>query len=115
MLMKEEKLFLDQELDLKSLADKLKLSSGYLSQIINKYEQKNFFDFINGYRVEEVKSKIPDPAYQHLSLLGIAFESGFKSKSTFNLAFKKHTGMTPSGFKKSLASPIAIKSHPKTS
>ena len=115
MLMKEERLFLDQELDLKSLADKLNLSSGYLSQIINKYEQKNFFDFINGYRVEEVKSKIPDPAYQHLSLLGIAFESGFKSKSTFNLAFKKHTGMTPSGFKKSLASPIAIKSHTKTS
>lgn len=103
-LMFEEKVYLDQSLNLKMLADKLGLSSGYLSQIINEYEKKNFFDYINAYRVEEVKSKIVDPSHQHLNLLGIAYESGFKSKSTFNLAFKKHTKMTPSAYKRSLSS-----------
>ncbi len=103
-LMLEEKVFLNQSLNLKMLADKLGLSSGYLSQIINEYEKKNFFDYINAFRVEEVKAKMLDPSQQHLNLLGIAYESGFKSKSTFNLAFKKHTKMTPSAYKKSLSS-----------
>lgn len=102
-LMTQNKVYLDQTLNLKSLADKLDISSGYLSQIINQYENKNFFDYINSYRVEEVKTKIGDVKYQHLNLLGIALESGFKSKSTFNLAFKKHAGLTPSAFKKSIS------------
>lgn len=101
-LMDEDKPYLDQDLNLKALADKLQLSSGYLSQIINKYEKMNFFEFVNGYRVEAVKEKIVDPEYSHLNLLGIGYESGFKSKSTFNLVFKKKTGMTPSAYKKSL-------------
>lgn len=99
-IMQQEKFYLNQDLNLQTLADKMELSSGYLSQIINQYEQKNFFDFVNGYRVEAVKEKIHNPDYQHLNLLGIALESGFKSKSTFNLAFKKLTGQTPSAFKK---------------
>jgi len=102
ILMREDKPYLDQDLNLKALADKLQLSSGYLSQIINQYEKKNFFEFVNGYRVESVKEKIINPKYGHLNLLGIAYESGFKSKSTFNLVFKKITGLTPSAFKKSL-------------
>ncbi len=100
-LMEDDKVYLDQELNLASLAEKLGISSSYLSQIINQYEAKNFFDFVNSYRVEAFKSKIFDPACSHLNLLGMAFESGFKSKSTFNLAFKKLTGMTPTAFKKS--------------
>ncbi len=100
-LMEQDRPYLNQDLNLKQLAEKLDLSSGYLSQIINEYEGKNFFEYINSYRVEAVKNKIDDPAFNHLNLLGIAFESGFKSKSTFNLAFKKITGMTPSGYKKS--------------
>ena len=100
-LMEHEKPYLNQDLTLKLLADKLDLSSGYLSQIINQFEGKNFFDFINSYRVASVKEKIQNPDYAHFNLLGIAFDSGFKSKSTFNLSFKKLTGKTPSGFKKS--------------
>lgn len=101
-LMEQERLYLNPDLNLQLLADKMELSSGYLSQIINQYEQKNFFDFVNGYRVAAVKENIKNPAFQHLNLLGIAMESGFKSKSTFNLAFKKLTGLTPSAFKKSV-------------
>lgn len=103
LLMEEEQAYLDQNLNLKSLAEKLDLSSGYLSQIINTYEDKNFFEFVNNYRVEAVKDKINDPAFAHLNLLGIAYESGFKSKSTFNLVFKKLTGKTPTAFKKSIS------------
>jgi len=72
-----------------------------LSRVINEHFGRNFFDFINGYRVAEVKRKILDPAYAHFSLLGIAFESGFNSKSAFNRVFKKITGQTPSQFKES--------------
>ena len=103
LLMQDQQVYLDQDLNLKTLADKLGLSNGYLSQIINQYESKNFFEFVNGYRVEAVKEKITDPKYDHLNLLGIAYESGFKSKSTFNLVFKKLTGLTPSAYKKSIS------------
>ncbi len=98
--MLDDKMYLKQDLSLKTLAKALGISSGYLSQIINQYEQKNFFEFVNSFRVEEVKKKILDAQYSHLSILGIAFESGFKSKSTFNLAFKKLEGITPTAFKK---------------
>jgi len=108
-LMVEHKPYLDQDINLHSLAQQLDLSSGYLSQIINQYEGKNFFDFVNSYRVLEVKHKIGHPDYDHLNLLGIAYDSGFKSKSTFNLAFKKLTGMTPSSFKKQKKGPNALK------
>lgn len=102
-LLEEQQLYKDPELSLTSLAEKMNLSSGYLSQIINKNEKRNFFDFINSYRVEEVKRNFNDPAFDHYSILGIALESGFKSKSTFNAVFKKMTGSTPSAFKKQIS------------
>ena len=101
-LMNGEKPFLNPDLNLQMLAEKLDISSGYLSQIINRNEDKNFFDFINTYRVNTFKEMIGKDEYNHLSILGIAFEAGFKSKSTFNLSFKKITGTTPSAFKKTL-------------
>ena len=79
------------------------LSNSYLSQIINQSQGQNFFDFINAYRVEEVKSLLHHPDYAHYTILGVAQEAGFKSKSTFNSVFKKMTGMTPSDYKKSLS------------
>ncbi len=100
-LMNEEKLYLDPNLNMTLLAEKMELSNGYLSQIINQKENKNFFDFINGFRVEEVKSKLNNPELSHYSVLGIALESGFNSKSTFNAVFKKTTGKTPSSFRNS--------------
>ncbi|MEM6632633.1 MAG: helix-turn-helix domain-containing protein [Bacteroidota bacterium] len=100
-LMEEEKLYKDIDLTLNSLSERLQISSGYVSQIINEKEQKNFFEFVNTYRVEAVKSKLLDPAFNNYTIMGIALESGFKSKSTFNAVFKKFTGQTPSGYKRS--------------
>lgn len=99
--LEEEKPYLNPELTLPQLAIDVSIPSHYLSQIINEYFNMNFFDFINRQRVEDVKMKIADPHFNHYSILGIAFESGFNSKSAFNRVFKKFTGLTPSEFKKS--------------
>ena len=98
-LMKEEELFRNPNLNMGVLANAIGLSKGYLSQIINAKEGKNFFDFVNTYRVEDVKQKLRDASFDHFNILGIALEAGFKSKSTFNSVFKKMTGKTPSQFK----------------
>jgi AraC-like DNA-binding protein len=100
--MRTEKSFLNPELSLARLSDELNISSHYLSQVINEQFALNFFDFVNRYRVEEFKEKIKDPAFRNYSLLGIAFECGFNSKSAFNRIFKQSTGLTPSQYKKAI-------------
>jgi AraC-like DNA-binding protein len=100
--MEASKPYLDPELTLPQLADKVGMTTHLLSQLINDQFGMNFFDFINRYRVEEVKQKLNDPAFSHYSLLGMAFECGFNSKSAFNRVFKKSTGVTPSQFKESV-------------
>ena len=92
----------DPELSLSSLAEKLDLHSHELSRIINTAIKKNFNDFINEYRVRDVALKMQDPAYDHITLLGIAFEAGFNSKSTFNRIFKQMTGKSPVEYKANL-------------
>lgn len=99
-LMKDDYLYRQSDLSMDMLAEKMGLSNGYVSQIINQKEGKNFFEFINGYRVEEVMKKMEDPKFAHFSLLGIALDSGFTSKSTFNAVFKKIASMTPSEYQK---------------
>jgi AraC-like DNA-binding protein len=101
-LMEEEKLYLDFDISMSSLAQKMGLSNGYLSQIINQKEGQNFYDYINTYRVKAVVEKLSDAASAHLSMYGIALDCGFKSKSTFNAVFKKVTGKTPSEYKNDL-------------
>ncbi len=101
--MEEEKPYLDPDLNLPQLAKGVNIPSHYLSQVINEYIGLNFFDFINHQRVEDVKSKMSDPQYNNFSILGIAFESGFNSKSAFNRVFKNITGSTPSEYKKFLS------------
>ncbi|HEY9168726.1 MAG TPA: helix-turn-helix domain-containing protein [Lutibacter sp.] len=91
--------FLNPNLTLLELASELGISTHYLSQIINEKFNLNFFEYINQYRVEEVKTKISDPKFENYSLLGIAFDSGFNSKSAFNRIFKKFTNQTPSQYK----------------
>lgn len=93
--------YLDEELSLQKLSLLMDVSTHRLSEIINQDLDTNFYRFINSYRVEEVKKKLKNPEYDKYSILGIAFESGFNSKSTFNKIFKEETGMTPSEFKKS--------------
>ena len=100
----KEKPYLDSDLTLPKLAERLNVSTHHLSQVINEVHDKNFFNFINKYRVEEVKRKIQDPKFKNYTLLGIAYESGFNSKSAFNRAFRNFTGTTPSKYRDSLPS-----------
>lgn len=101
-LMSTEKPYLDADLTLPQLSTRLQIPSHLLSRVINENFGLNFFDFINQYRVDEVKSKLNNTEFGHLSLLGIAFECGFNSKSAFNRVFKKFTGLTPSEYKNQL-------------
>jgi ABC-type antimicrobial peptide transport system permease subunit/AraC-like DNA-binding protein len=100
--MEAHQFYQDPELSLKSLAKKLDLHPHELSRIINVTLRKNFNDFINEYRIREVSRKMQDPAYDRLTLLGIAFDSGFNSKSTFNRTFREMTGKSPAEYKSAL-------------
>ncbi len=94
-----EKLYLDPNLSLSQLARKIGLNPTQLSFIINKGKGINFNDFINQYRVEHVKSQLVDPEKKHLTILSIAYDSGFNSKATFNRVFKRISGKSPSAFR----------------
>jgi AraC-like DNA-binding protein len=100
--MENERAFTDGTLTIQKLADRLSIPAPYLSQTINERLGKSFPDFINSYRIEEAKKKLRDPALKHLSVLGIAEDVGFSSKSSFNSVFKKYTDMTPSEFRNAL-------------
>jgi AraC-like DNA-binding protein len=99
-LMESQKIFREEGLSVKDVADKLDVPAYIVSQAINSCLGKSFYDLVNSYRVEEAKRLMFDENLNHLSMVGIAFEAGFNSKTAFNTAFKKHTGMTPSEFKK---------------
>ncbi|MGB0524035.1 MAG: helix-turn-helix transcriptional regulator [Flammeovirgaceae bacterium] len=96
----DEKWHYDPDLSRDAVAEKLGISSGYLSQIVNKATGKSFPEVINQYRVNAAKAMILDPEFRNYSLLAIGLEAGFKSKSTFYTSFKKETGFTPGEFKK---------------
>ncbi len=102
--MEVNKPYLDAELTLTALAKGLNITRSQLSQLINEGTGDNFYDFVNKYRIEQVKKLMADPAMNHFNMLGLALEAGFKSKSTFNLIFKRFTGLTPSEYKKNLSS-----------
>lgn len=99
-LMQSQRPYLDPELDLAGLADLLDINPKQLSQTINQDFSVNFYEFVNKYRVEAFKKRLQQPDSDKLTLLAHAFECGFKSKSTFNDAFKKMTGITPSSYAK---------------
>lgn len=102
-LMETEKPYLDGELTLQKLADRLSIPAHHLSQTINEQLDQTFSDFVNVYRVEEVKRRLHDPAKKHNSILAIAEDAGFNTKSSFNSVFKKHTGITPSEYRKDVS------------
>jgi len=97
-LMTKDEMYKKNELLINDLAGKLDVHPNYLSQLINEREGKNFYDFVNNYRLEEFKRLIAIPKNQHLTLLSLAYECGFNSKSSFNRYFKKKTGQTPSQY-----------------
>lgn len=97
-LMERERPHLDNELSLPQLAGEMRISSHDLSWLLNEGFGKNFFQFINSYRIEEAKGLMLSDKHRHLNLLGIAYAAGFNSKTTFNTTFKKETGLSPSQF-----------------
>jgi len=98
--MRADKPYLDPDLTIVKLGRRLAIPPRYLSQVINEFLRVNFHDFVNSYRVEEVKRFLQDGSNGKKSFLEILFEAGFSTKSAFNRAFKKHTGMTPSQYKR---------------
>ena len=98
-VMETERFYRDEELSLGSLAEVLEMHPQDLSRIVNVALKKNFSDFINEYRIREVTQKMQNPAYDRITLLGIAFDSGFSSKTTFNRAFREMTGKSPAEYK----------------
>jgi AraC-like DNA-binding protein len=102
-ILQNEKPYLDENLALSELSERLGITDKKLSELLNKHMQTNFYELINFYRVESVKEKMVNPYYENLTLLAMAYDSGFKSKSGFNRAFKAQTGMTPSQYKKSVS------------
>ena len=99
-LMEEEKLYLDPDLTLNKLSQKLRIHYNQLSRVINERFGLSYNDFINKYRIEAAKQKLISSQEKERTILDIIYSTGFYSKSVFNQAFKKFTGMTPSEFRK---------------
>ncbi|MFK7925717.1 MAG: helix-turn-helix domain-containing protein [Bacteroidia bacterium] len=98
--MEEHKPYRSQTLTLSELAEALGINSKYLSQVINELHDLNFMDFINGYRIRAAQEMLTAARYKHYTIMAIAQEVGFRSRSAFYTAFKKLTGQTPTEFKK---------------
>lgn len=95
--------YLNPELTLKDLSQDLKIPERLLSGVINQYNNQNFYDFVNYFRIEKTKKLLSEHETKRKNIQEIFYDSGFNSKSTFNLAFKKSTGITPTEFKKNAA------------
>lgn len=111
--MLREKPFLNADFSVYTLADAVNTPRRNLSQVLNNGLSKNFYQYVNEYRIEEVKRLLKDPALAKSTILDIAFRCGFKSKSSFNSLFKQHCEMTPSQYRKQLKqhSPVDTSHH----
>ncbi|MDX1351051.1 MAG: helix-turn-helix domain-containing protein [Putridiphycobacter sp.] len=96
--------YLDPNLSLRSLADQIGIHPNQLSWLLNEHIGKSFNEFINAYRIQKFKALAKDPKNAHLTLIGLAYDSGFNSKTVFNTYFKRETGLTPKQFLKSQSS-----------
>ncbi|MCQ3830919.1 helix-turn-helix transcriptional regulator [Microbulbifer elongatus] len=98
--METEKPYLEPSLTLEQLAGKLDVPKRSVSNTINRHFERNFFEFVNQYRIEEAKTKLSDPDCVDLTVMDILLDSGFNTKATFNAFFKKLVGMTPTEYRK---------------
>lgn len=101
-LMMDSKLYLNPDLSLKDLALQLELPANYVSQLLNQGFRKNFSEYINTFRLNEFKDRVVLEANKGLTIMAIAYDSGFNSKTVFNTFFKKNEGITPNTFLKSI-------------
>lgn len=101
----KEKYHLEQDASLKGLAKELNVSPNLVSKVINANTDSNFNDYLNKKRIEEAKEKFKSGDYRHLTIEAIGSSVGFRSKSAFYTAFKKHTGLSPAGYIKAKTSP----------
>ncbi len=101
-LFNTEKPFLNPQVSLADLSEKLSISTKHLSQVINQSFNKSFFDFINTFRIQEVQRILKESRDDKMTVLEAMYEAGFNSKSSFNTAFKKETGQTPTEFRKTI-------------
>jgi AraC-like DNA-binding protein len=108
--MESEKIYLDPSLKMDILAGKLSLSERSISNLLNRHVGKSFNDFVNGYRIEEAKRKLTDPASHQFTVAAIGFDCGFNSLATFQRCFKQFTGITPSQYQKFTPAEIVLKS-----
>jgi len=100
-LMRFQKIYKNPSLSLSSAAELLGISACYLSSLVNAASDTSFIDYINKYRVAEVKRNLHSYQYTHYTIVSVGLESGFNSKSAFYNAFKKHAGLTPSVYQQS--------------
>lgn len=98
--MEVDQLFLNAKLSIHDVSEKLNIPRQYISEVLNEHMHISFQDFINTYRVEEFIKRLRNDQNDHFTLLAIATDVGFNSKSSFNAIFKKHMGVTPTEFKK---------------
>ena len=101
--METDKLYLNGKLSIQDVSNELNIPKQYISEVLNEHMNTNFQDFINEYRVEEFIKRLKNDHNNQFTLLGIATEVGFNSKSSFNAIFKKFKDVTPTQFKKNLA------------
>ena len=104
LVMNNKKLYRDPDLSIANLANELSVLPKHLSQVINEFFNKNFFDFINDYRIREAKSQLAESMQTKKTVLEILYDTGFNSKSSFNKAFRKSTGITPTEYRKKVYS-----------
>jgi AraC-like DNA-binding protein len=91
--------YLDRDLTIHDLSLQTDIPRHHITQVLNENHKRNFFSFINEYRVQEVIERFSDPKYNNYTILAIAYDSGFNSKTTFNSIFKSITGLTPSKYR----------------
>jgi AraC-like DNA-binding protein len=99
LCVEDNKPYLDRDLSIHDLSIMTGIPRHHITQVLNEKHKRNFFTFINEYRVKEVIDRFSDPKYNHYTILAIAFDAGFNSKTTFNSIFKSQTGLTPSEFR----------------
>ena len=100
--MKTEKPYLNPDITQSELAKKVNINSHNFSEILYYNFEQNFYSFINSYRILEAQNRIKNPKFSDFKIIAIAFDSGFNSKTSFNRAFKNHTGITPSEYRQNV-------------